>query len=61
MSDDARKPPDRGDDDQGVVLSRRKLVYAAPMVVTAHLFNSLAGCGKSSPTVRQCRVIARLS
>jgi hypothetical protein len=54
MSDDNNKKSDEGVPDMG----RRKLVYAAPVVLTQRLFNAVTGCGKVNPTVQSCSLVS---
>jgi hypothetical protein len=38
----------------GVVISRRRLVYAAPVLMSKRLFYRQSGCGKVNPLQRSC-------
>jgi hypothetical protein len=41
---------------EGQVLTRRKLVYVAPILMSRRLFYRAAGCGKVDPLKRNCAI-----
>lgn len=45
--------------DDGVKLSRRKLAYVAPVLVSSAMFYGAAGCGKSNPRLVTCQALPR--
>jgi hypothetical protein len=54
MGDDDKKKPDEEKPD----MSRRKLMYAAPVLMSQRLFNAVTGCGKVNPTVQSCSLVS---
>jgi hypothetical protein len=63
MSDDAKNPTNESGGPEGAQpdMTRRKILYAAPVIVSQRLFNSLTGCGKVDPTVQSCSLVAMTS
>jgi hypothetical protein len=63
MDPDDKKKDALAEADSGEVpdTERRRFLYAAPVILTARLFNSVAGCGRSSPTDRSCSLLPRTS
>jgi hypothetical protein len=62
MSDDSRdrenEPlPERTQPD----VTRRRILYVAPVLMSQRLFNSLTGCGKVDPTLQSCALVALTS
>jgi hypothetical protein len=56
VSDDEKEsppPPSERPD-----MTRRKLMYAAPILMSQRLFNGVTGCGKANPGVHSCTVVA---
>jgi hypothetical protein len=58
MSDDTKKARDESQPESQPDLARRKLVYAAPVLVSQRLFNAVTGCGKVNPNVQSCALVA---
>jgi hypothetical protein len=55
------KQPAQAGDGGPQDMSRRKLVYAAPMLVSASMLYQQTGCGKANPRTAACQRIRRNS
>ena len=59
MSDHSKDPnDDQGAEGEQPNMTRRKILYVAPVIMSQRLFNSLTGCGKVDPTVQSCSLVA---
>jgi hypothetical protein len=58
MTERAKSPSGSADaapeKEESVDVSRRKLVYAAPILMSQRLFYRQSGCGKVDPLQRSC-------
>jgi hypothetical protein len=52
--DDPKQHDDEPVKKEDVLISRRKLVYAAPVLMSKKLFYRASGCGKVNPLQRSC-------
>ena len=41
------------------MISRRKLAYVAPLLLTRKMFYGAAGCGKGNPRIISCLILRR--
>lgn len=51
--------PSAANDVAPLKLSRRKIAYVAPALLSRAMFYGAAGCGKSDPIIFTCQVAAR--
>jgi len=52
---DDRKDPEPQPEQERERLTRRKLVYVAPLLMSKRLFYRASGCGKVNPLQRSCQ------
>jgi hypothetical protein len=53
--------PAKAGDQEAKGISRRKLVYAAPMLLSAGMLYQQSGCGKINPRTAACQKVPRNS
>jgi hypothetical protein len=50
-----RKQPTENDAQEPMLVSRRRLVYAAPVLMSRRMFYKASGCGKSTEGQGPCK------